>query len=178
MKNFTLALCDNVDFVNNRIGGLLRESRETLDCQKIYGNKKFCILMKAISDLKLFEVIKSVLLTMTHRENVIIYHDRQPYEIAADDILYITSQLSHSLIYTKNQDFRSDNSLKKWMEELDSPLFFQCHKSYIVNLKKVSTLKNNIIILSSGERIPVSRRHKMCFIRTMIELDIGFLEEK
>jgi DNA-binding LytR/AlgR family response regulator len=35
--------------------------------------------------------------------------------------------------------------------------FFQCHKSYIVNMSRIRRFQSSDILLKNGERVPVSR---------------------
>ena len=41
---------------------------------------------------------------------------------------------------------------------LQYPLFFRCHKSYLVNLKYVEAIHRNQILLQSGNTVPISIR--------------------
>jgi two-component system, LytTR family, response regulator len=43
-------------------------------------------------------------------------------------------------------------------------IFYQCHKSHVINLEKVvSYNKNGFILLSNGDKVPVARRRKSAF---------------
>jgi DNA-binding LytR/AlgR family response regulator len=43
------------------------------------------------------------------------------------------------------------------IKEIIGERFIQCHKSFLVNLDRVSTMERDKFILDSGERIPISR---------------------
>lgn len=74
-------------------------------------------------------------------------------------------------IYVDEKVFESTRSLKSWKEELDSRLFIVCHKSYIVNLRSVSRIKKDTLLLKNGETIPIARRRRGETFKAFIEFD-------
>ena len=38
------------------------------------------------------------------------------------------------------------------------PRFFECHRGIIINLDAISALQDQVVIMRSGNRLPVSRR--------------------
>lgn len=54
-------------------------------------------------------------------------------------------------------------SFKKLMEKLPPENFMRVHRSYIVNLKKISTIERMRIIFDDDARIPVSDQYKEAF---------------
>ena len=56
------------------------------------------------------------------------------------------------------------NSLMKKMEEhLPENIFMRVHRSYIVNLDKITTIERNRIVFDKKVYIPVSEQHKARF---------------
>ena len=75
-------------------------------------------------------------------------------------ILYIKAETKYCDIILENQDSMfSDKSIGEWAEELEERGFFLCHRSYLVNLYHLKKIEDDIL-LSNGEKIPVSRRLK------------------
>ena len=54
-------------------------------------------------------------------------------------------------------------SFKKLMEKLPADSFMRVHRSYIVNLKKITTIERMRIIFDNDIRIPVSDQYKEAF---------------
>ena len=54
-------------------------------------------------------------------------------------------------------------SFKKLMEKLPSESFMRVHRSYIVNLKKITTIERMRIVFEDNIRIPVSDQYKETF---------------
>lgn len=80
--------------------------------------------------------------------------------IKEKQILYIKAETKYCDIILENQDSMfSDKSIGEWAEELEERGFFLCHRSYLVNLYHLKKIEDDIL-LSNGEKIPVSRRLK------------------
>lgn len=60
----------------------------------------------------------------------------------------------------------ASKSIRYFEEKLPSKVFFRCHKSYMVNLNHIENFnpQEKLIILTTGEEIPVSARKKEAFI--------------
>lgn len=74
-------------------------------------------------------------------------------------------------IYVGDKIYESTRSLKSWKEELDSRLFIDCHKSYIVNLRSISKFAKDTLLLANGEKIPIARRRRRDVLQAFIEFD-------
>lgn len=86
--------------------------------------------------------------------------------VRIDEIAYIES-FGHDIIYhTKSGDFNTKErkSMKVIEKELSSHHFARCNVSYLVNLKYLSTVNGNELVLSNGETLMISRREKKEFI--------------
>lgn len=128
----------------------------------------FRFVTKPISQKELFCAFNAVIAKNAKEEKITVYRDRIPYTISVGDILYIEGRNSHSIIYTNEYDYRSEYTLKKWEMELNTELFYRCHKSYIVNLSQIVDIENNIAILINDERITISKRNHTGFLRTYL----------
>ena len=76
--------------------------------------------------------------------------------IPIDTIRYIESDKRRVYIYTES----GIECCYRSLDELESRLpdyFLRCHKSFLVNMKKIERFNNSEIILYTGEKIRVSR---------------------
>lgn len=132
----------------------------------------FRFLTKPIVQEEFFMALEAVKEQNLLETEIEVYRDRSSYLLKMGEILYITSYQSHSLIYTKREVYRSEYSLKQWMELLDSKIFCKCHKSYIVNLSMIDTLENGYANLINGERVEVSRREQKELRKAYMRYDV------
>ena len=77
--------------------------------------------------------------------------------IAAQDITYLEGDGKYCWIYTEKETYHSSKTLMEIHKVLPQYSFFRVHKSFVVNLFCISTIKDNLVILNSGEQLPISR---------------------
>ena len=79
--------------------------------------------------------------------------------IEIDEIDYIEGLKDYIKIYTRNnKNYVTKSSMKNISERLPQN-FVRAHKSYIVNMERVSALKNNMIIIGQ-QQIPLGASNK------------------
>jgi DNA-binding LytR/AlgR family response regulator len=84
--------------------------------------------------------------------------------IELDDIKYIESQHEYIKIHLVNSTpVMTQLSLKSFEEQLPSDRFMRVHRSYIVNLAKISVIERNRIVFDGKIYIPVSEQYKEKF---------------
>lgn len=131
----------------------------------------FRFVSKPINEVEFCLAINDVIDAMSINRSVIAYRDNVAFEISQKDILYIEANSSFSLIYTRDCEYRSEQSLKAWSNLLDKRVFFQSHRSYIVNMSKIENVQGNTIYLVTGDRILVSRRLRTSFLKAYMMYD-------
>jgi len=84
--------------------------------------------------------------------------------IELDDIKFIESQHEYIKIHlVNNTPVLTQLSLKSIEEQLPSDRFMRVHRSYIVNLAKISVIERNRIVFDGKIYIPVSDQYKEKF---------------
>ncbi len=83
-------------------------------------------------------------------------------KVALEHIAYVESS-GHSLIFslTDGKEIRMMASFRDYEPVLErSRYFFRCHKSFMVNLKEVESMKPSCFRLKDGRTVNISRRYK------------------
>ena len=75
--------------------------------------------------------------------------------LAADDVVYFVSE-NHTIMMCEKENTKVQ--VMYTMEKLEK--FVRCHAGYIVNCFYVFSINPNEILLTTGERIPLSRHRK------------------
>jgi len=83
------------------------------------------------------------------------------YRLPSDKVLYFESLEKKIYIHTRNQRFGYYDSLNDIERRYDA-LFVRCHKSYLVNKKKIMSVQFSkmTITLDTGIEIPISRTYR------------------
>ena len=79
-------------------------------------------------------------------------------KVPLQTICYVEAQNKHVLIYTSDgTTLTLTTPLHHLVEQLDSQSFFQCHRSYIINMNHIRSLSKSEVTMSNSCAIPVSR---------------------
>lgn len=93
---------------------------------------------------------------------VVIKKSGKIHVISTVDISYLEAQDDYVMIYTSNERFLKQQTMKYFEKHLDNEQFIRVHRSYIVNVQRIERIEpyektNYILILKDGNKIPVSR---------------------
>lgn len=114
-------------------------------------------LMKPISEEKLHAVLDKAAANLAKSEKrLYVTYDRQTDFIPLSQITYIEAQKQYVEIHTSDALYRMKSSLADIESKLDE-YFFRCQRSFIVNLRYVTRIKNDCVVLKNGAEVPISR---------------------
>lgn len=93
---------------------------------------------------------------------VVIKKSGKIHVISTADINYLEAQDDYVMIYTSEERFLKQQTMKYFEKHLDQEQFIRVHRSYIVNVQGIERIEpyektNYILILKDGNKIPVSR---------------------
>ena len=82
-----------------------------------------------------------------------------------DDILYFESVNKYTKVVTKEYSIMSSYNLGEFKKIIDDTIFFQAHRSYIVNLNHVTRYETSgSIVMEDNMQIPVSKSLRNDFV--------------
>jgi two-component system, LytTR family, response regulator LytT len=98
------------------------------------------------------------------KDFLFIKSEHKIIRINFNEIKYIQGMSEYVRIYlTSSKPIMSLLSLKNLEAQLPEDMFMRVHKSYIVNLQKISIIKRNEIVYDDGITIPISQQYKSKF---------------
>lgn len=106
-----------------------------------------------------------IVLGSKDQQTIVFKSDGQVYQILLDDITHVEAFDYYIKVHVNNQFFLIRETMKQMSSRLPEKQFIRIHKSYIVNIKKVSQFgkgdgDNFQVTLNSGEALRVSRSYK------------------
>ena len=127
----------------------------------------FVNLLKAANKVKDLVDLKSTILPETVKStanHLFVKSEYKLIRIELDDIKYIESQHEYIKIHLINsQPVLTQLSLKAIEEQLSPDKFMRVHRSFIVQLNKISVIDRNRIVFDGKVYIPVSDQYKEKF---------------
>lgn len=82
------------------------------------------------------------------------------------DIIYLESNDRYTNVVSEHRDpILSSYNIGEFAKICDEAIFYQTHRSYIINLSKIqSYLKEGSIIMTNGTTVPLARRRRESFL--------------
>jgi DNA-binding LytR/AlgR family response regulator len=110
-------------------------------------------------DMELLQAnLKKVANTLPFQEQpvVVLRQNGAPVSVPLREIYFIETQGHTIQVHTAGETVTAYERLETILRSLPAG-FYQCHKSYIVNMSQIRRFQINDILLKSGERVPVAR---------------------
>lgn len=106
----------------------------------------------------------------SNEEFLFVKSEYKIIRINFDNIEYVEGMREYVQIHlTNGRPIMTLLSMKKLMEQLPVKKFMRVHRSFIVNLEKLTTIERNRILFGEKVRIPVSEQYKDEFHRYIDE---------
>ena len=89
--------------------------------------------------------------------------------LAVEDVLYCVSDEKYTRVQTAKQEFLIRKPIKELVEELDPAIFWQIHRSTLVNVKAIAGVtrdergRQEVLLKGRSEKLPVSRSAAQLF---------------
>lgn len=110
------------------------------------------------------------------KNNLFIKADYKMIRLDMNKIIYMESQNEYIRIFFEDQKpVMTLLSMKKLEERLPAERFMRVHRSYIVNLEKITAVANNRIIYGKDIYIPIGNQYKNKFNEYLEEHYLGKL---
>ena len=114
-------------------------------------------LMKPVDRDKLFSVLDRAAANLEKAERRLrVTFERRTDYVPFSKILYLEAQKQYVRIVTEGDEYRMKASLAETAAQLDE-FFFPCQRSFIVNLRHVTRILPDRVVLKNGVEVPISR---------------------
>jgi DNA-binding LytR/AlgR family response regulator len=137
-----------------------------------YGVSAVNYLIKPFKPDLFFKTLDKVYAVHKQKEhgNLMVPQGDRLIRIPYPEIVYLEIRGHYFDIYTNTMgQFRTKSQMSKMLAMLDSSLFIQCHRSFIVNISHVSNLSRKDITLNTGVFVPLSLQNVQPVTRLFLE---------
>ena len=118
---------------------------------------------------KMNKIIPVALLTSSN--SIIITSNSERKKIFINDIIYVETS-KHRLIYhTLSENIEQWSSMKEAYINLNKYGFELCNSCYLVNLKCIEKISNDIIVVTGGDQLRISRPKRKSFLDAFTSFD-------
>lgn len=114
-------------------------------------------LIKPVADEALFRVLSRAAQRLAVEPPfVLVTREGETFRLYESELIYVEAFLHEIVLHTRQGEIRLREPLSVFARKL-SPDFFQCHRSFLVNLKAVRSIGRGQVRLESGAELPLSR---------------------
>ena len=130
-------------------------------CTQVYETDHVGFLVKPVQRPDLDAALRRALdrAEKTRTEGLVIRSHQQSQFLPFAKLRFLESSGRKVQFACQGERLESYVRLKDVLTQLDGR-FYQCHKSFVVNLDWVSKIEHSDFLLHSGERVPISARHR------------------
>lgn len=139
----------------------LTSQTDTLTITKVKQTKPLGYIVKPFTENSLRSNIE-IAWSNYSKENddyLVFSSNNETYKVKQSQVLYLKAFDNYCYVITSENEFLVPKTLKSVSENLNRAVFIKTHRSYIVNLNKITSFKSDIIIVNSTE-IPVSQSRR------------------
>lgn len=123
-----------------------------------YNVKAIRYLTKPVEQNKLKECLLEAYEKAVMNAKILVPSGDKTYRVAVKDIFYVESDVRDVIIHLKSQTLSMRTRFMDVQELLPSTLFAKCHRSYMVNMSKISDIRRYTITMKNGDEVPVSQQ--------------------
>lgn len=123
-----------------------------------YEVRAYRYLIKPVKYENLKENIRNCIKEIDIKNKYIIVKEQgNQIKLDINEITYVEVQKETITIHTLNEVYKTNGTMINIEKDIDCDRFFRCHKSFLVNLEHIKSIKQYTAILENSEEVPVSR---------------------
>jgi two-component system, LytTR family, response regulator len=136
----------------------------------------FDYILKPYSENRIVDTLRRLEKCTTSKlinNKLTIWKNEKLFVLNMNDIYYCKANEHEVFIYTMSDEYKTTSSISDFYKKLPQDNFFKCHRSYIVNIDKITEIIpwfNNTYLLKLqdiSDEIPVSRQNIFIFRQLM-----------
>ena len=134
---------------------------------KGYEANAFRYLLKPVSAGDIRKLISDIFAENALQKKIMIKSGEGEILLPVRDIIYISAEDKYTIVYTQNNYYITDESLKYYEGKLVPLGFFRIHRKYLINMYYHKSVSGNKLLLSHGIELPLSRRRNEAYKRKL-----------
>ena len=114
---------------------------------------------KPINESQITSALDTFIKNQKKLSPILVNIDGELKTIKSKDIIYLEGDGKYCNIRTNITSYHSSKTISKVLSELPQHCFYRVHKSYVVNLYFIDSIKECLITFTNGEKALISRKY-------------------
>lgn len=99
-------------------------------------------------------------------QKLFVKHSGELQAVDINDILYLEAEDNYSYVHTSDAKYLLSYTMKSLEEKISSGDFFRIHRSFVVNLNRVTSIQEGFVFLDKL-KLPLSRTYRAEFVKAI-----------
>ena len=139
-----------------------------------FGLNVVAYITKPLTAEKLDEQLEKNRLYIHGIENYFDFtSDYENVSVKCNEIIYLSKDGRGLSVITDKKSYNCNMTIKDALKKLDTAIFVQSHKSYVVNISRIKMIEDDEVIFKNNMSVQVSRSFK----KALQEKHLSFIEE-
>lgn len=121
----------------------------------------FRLITRPVNLMEVREAVISAIENDEGSNSIDLYYNRNVYSIPQKDIMFVRAFNGYTEFKVRERIYRREESLAAMVERLDSKLFYQVGRKYIINMSAVSDFDGRRIVIGEEEILIPTRLKKV-----------------
>lgn len=109
------------------------------------------------------------------KEKVVFKMDAELYCVSLNEIIFMEANRHTTIIYTYADTYNVNEAFNSILKRLNSTVFFQTHRSYVVNLRHIAAVRETMVFTDTNKIIPISKKRLVNLKSEIIKFHTGNL---
>ncbi|MCR5042355.1 MAG: LytTR family DNA-binding domain-containing protein [Clostridia bacterium] len=118
-----------------------------------YTTDAFRYLVKPVRDELLFEALDVFVGVYESTRRIVVPTKDKTFFLDPDEVMYLEAEGRNTVIRTATGHYSSPKGINVFNAEISNPRFFRTHRSFILNMKYVSSIDKKTVTLVNGEKV-------------------------
>ncbi len=152
-------------YANTSTPVILLNGEEGIDPQELIKAKAYGLLLKPVNDVELAFLIRAATSTVNSstenekkqaaksKDYIFVRADYRLNKIRVNDIYYLEAKKDYVTIHTGDNVYTVHATMKEMQQILPSEFFIRTHRSYIVNIDKIFSIKYPDILIENKMKV-------------------------
>lgn len=92
-------------------------------------------------------------------KNIFVKKGNKFERLSSANILFVVADGSYCSIETKQRKYKIAQNLQHFIDRIDDDNFVRIHRSYVVNIEHIDTIKENIVLVNNNKLL-ISRHYR------------------
>ncbi|MCX4357836.1 MAG: LytTR family DNA-binding domain-containing protein [Oscillospiraceae bacterium] len=152
-----MEIAENIREIDRRVKIIFVSDKNKL-AYKGYLYNAFRFVRKSNLEQDLCEAVKGLNESFSTQSDYLVFKTSRGEAVrSVEDIKYFEIKTHFINVVCNDGDIRIYGTLREYEEQIGNNGFIRIHKSYLVNFRYIRSVEKNIVFLSCGKELPLSR---------------------